>query len=46
MKTIVISATLTEEQAMILAKEKGYSETISTFTPTEGAEPNEMGIVP
>lgn len=29
---INISANLTEEQALILAKEKGYSETVSTVT--------------
>ncbi len=43
---ITITAILSDEQALILAKEKGYSETISVFTPTEGAQPNEMGVVP
>jgi len=43
---ITITAILSDEQAFILAKEKGYSETISVFTPNEGAQPNEMGVVP
>lgn len=30
MTAITITATLTDEQALILAKEKGYSETVST----------------
>ena len=43
---INISANLTEEQALILAKEKGYSETVSTVTDattmpmTLSTEPN------
>ena len=32
---INISANLTEEQALILAKEKGYSETVTKFIPSE-----------
>lgn len=31
---ISISCTLTEEEAMVLAKEKGYIETIDTITDT------------
>jgi len=30
MTAITITATLTDEQALILAKEKGYSETVTT----------------
>jgi len=43
---ITITAILSDEQALILAKEKGYSKTVSIFTPTEGAERNEMVVVP
>ena len=42
MMAITITASLTNEQAFILANEKGYQETITTFTPTDGV--NEMGM--
>jgi hypothetical protein len=32
---ITITSTLTEEQALILAKEKGYSELVYTIVPNE-----------
>lgn len=43
---ITIIATLTPEQILILAKEQGWTETISTFDNTDPLNPVVTGSIP
>lgn len=43
---IVVTATLTEEQALILAKEKGYQETVQAYLLNDFGENVPDGDVP
>lgn len=43
---IVITANLTEEQALILAKEKGYQETVQAYLLNDNGENVPNGDVP